>query len=170
MIDYLLSFASSYIPTTSSTASRSADSLTFPWTATTATILAKVQNTNFNSSLNNFGESNQIVGSGADGRYGTLQIYNAGGLLGTNSSASTPLTTSAVSNWSASNIVGVSGTPSGRILTANGAAAVSDTSTLFNGTPSNLYLGSNDGLFGNMQQFGIWNVTATAAQLQILTS
>jgi uncharacterized protein (TIGR02217 family) len=155
-----LPFASSYIPTTSSSASRAADVLTVPWTATTATFRIKSINTPFvsNAALIGTNNADEPISMASATQVGT---YNA----------SATLAQTSIVSWPSLNITGVSGGNTGRYLSANGTAATSDANKLFGSAPTNLAIaaGSLGSVSGNLQQFGAWTVAATAGQLATMT-
>jgi hypothetical protein len=152
--------ASSYIPTTSSAASRAADSLYLPWTATMFT--ARVKATMLSEQ-----DNGRLMGAGSGGL-----LYEASGPSATTNNGSNALST-AVSAWTSQNILVIGGSPSGRVLSANGNAAATDSNALVPSAPSHLYIGvesggSNYG-FGNYAQIGLHTVAPTAAQAAALS-
>jgi hypothetical protein len=157
-----LSFASSYIPTTSSTATRAADALEIPWTATAGTFLEAITD-------------QEGIAAATTANLGTDQ---GDWLVNTRSSTIIAIDTTAVlsatvANALGKNTVGISGNSSSRNISVNGAAAISDTNGFFSATPSKLELGlSSSGVpaYMDVAQFGAWTSVATSAQLQILTS
>lgn len=167
-----VSGASSYIPTTSGTATRQNDALSLPLAVTTATILYV---TTAIEGVNN--GTGRLIGTDVGGdaplfdfipttnnEVGTFT--NSGGLIGAFFTGN--YTTGRVKS-------GVTGSPSGRIVTANGAAPASDNNSLFDSQPTTLTLSTditltNQYSFGWVAQIGLWNVAATAAQLQALTT
>jgi hypothetical protein len=155
-----LPFASSYIPTTSSTASRAADSLYLPWTATTFT--ARVKATMLSEQ-----DNGRLMGAGSGGL-----LYEAPGPNATTNNGSNVLST-AVNSWTAQNMLVIGGSPSGRVLSANGSAATTDGNALVPSAPSHLYLGAESGGsnygFGNYAQIGLHTVAPTAAQAAALS-
>lgn len=148
------SFASSYIPTTSSTASRAADSLYLPWTATTftarikATLAAQV-NGNYLADTGH-GLLTEAAGPDAETSNGTQTL------------------TTGIAAFTSSNIIVLGGSSSGRVLSANGNAAASDSNALVPSAGTEFYIGQSSAggnqANGNYAQVGLWNVAATAAQ------
>jgi hypothetical protein len=149
-----LSFASSYIPTTSTAASRAADSLYVPWTATTFTARIKA-----------------TLAAEVDGDY----LADTGrGLLAETSGPNaqtgngTQTLATRITAFTSSNIIVLGGSPLGRVLSANGNAAASDSNALVPSAGTDFYIGqssagSNQGN-GNYAQFGLWTVAPTAAE------
>lgn len=165
-----LPFASSYIPTTASTATRAGDVLTIPWTSVTATFRTKTSDQIADSTY--IGVNNpDLLGSG-----GTMQVIfqKSATALGTFSGANEVDGTGDIVSWASSNICGVSGDNSGRFITAGNNTPASDANKLFNSAPSNVYLGSyaagSSPAYGHFQQFGAWTVKATSGQLQTMTN
>lgn len=145
---------SSYIPTTGSIASRAADSLYLPWTATTFTARVKAALTG------------QVNGAYlADTGHGVLT--EAAGPDAQTSNGATALTTG-ITAFTSSNIIVVGGSSGGRVLSANGNAAASDSNALVPSAGTEFYIGQSSGgasqANGNYAQVGLWNVAATAAQ------
>ena len=155
------SFPSSYIPTTSSSATRAADSLFLPWTATAftarikATMIVEVDN-------------GRLLGAGSGGL-----LCQASGPNATTNNGSNTLST-AVDAWASPNIVILGGSLSGRVLSANGNAAITDGNVLLPSAPSHIYVGTEAGggnaSNGHFVQVGLWNVAPTAAQAVTLSS
>lgn len=147
-------FASSYIPATSSSASRAADNLRLPWTTTTftarvkATLVAQVNG-----------------GYLADTGIGLLT--EAAGPDAETSNGAQTLTTG-ITTFTQSNVVVVGGSSSGRVLSANGGTAASDSHALVPSPPTNFYLGqsSTGGNQGNgdYAQLALHTIVATAAE------
>lgn len=150
--------ASSYIPTTSSTASRAADSLTLPWTATTATFRIKTSNV-----TGPFGNDFITIGGNSPlSPYSSSQVDTGNG--------SQTLNTSIAGGFAASHIMVAGGNPSARVISADGAAAASDSNAFLSGTPATLYIGGGSyPVNGDYAQFGAWAVAATAAQAAVLS-
>lgn len=153
--------ASSYIPTTTAAASRSADSFYIPWTSTTFTAMVKAE---MSAEVDN----GRLLGCGAGGL-----LYQASGPNVVTSNGTATLSAS-VNAWTASNKIVISGSPSGRALSANGNAAASDTNALVPSTPADIYLGAqspgaNPG-YGDFAKFGLWTMAATAAQAAALSA
>ena len=146
--------ASSYIPTTTSAASRTADSLYVPWTS--MTFAARVKAT--------------LAGQ-VNGNYladtGNGLLTEAAGLDVETSNGSQALTTS-ISAVTQPYIIVVGGSSSGRVLSINGNAAVSDNYALVPSAPSVFYVGQNASgagqANGDYAQVSLWNIAPTAAQ------
>ena len=154
-------FVSSYIPTTTASASRAADSLYLPWTATTFTARVK-------ATMAAEADNGRLLGAGSGGL-----LYEASGPNATTNNGTSTLST-AVNAWTAQNIVVLGGSASGRVISANGNAAASDSYALVPSAPSDIYLGedsggSNPGA-GHYAQFGLWTVAATAGQAVALSA
>ncbi|MGA8079517.1 MAG: hypothetical protein WB868_19265, partial [Xanthobacteraceae bacterium] len=155
-----LPFASSLIATTSSTATRAADNLYIPWTSTTfaarvkATMTAEIDN-------------GRLLGGSSGGL-----LYQAPGPDAASNNVGATLST-AVNAWASQNIVIIGGSPSGRLLSANGNAAATDSNALVPSAPSDIYLGVDsagaDPSAGHFAQVGLWNVAPTAAQAAALS-
>lgn len=151
--------ASSYVPTTSGTATRAADNLSFPWTATTFTAFVNAKLT-----------------SEVDGSYllddGNGLLTEASGPLAQTSNGTNSLTTSA-NAYTSQNAIVVGGSSSGRVVSANGNAAASDAHALVPSAPTHIYIGQSSAngnqAFGHYTQFAFFNVAATAAQAQTLS-
>lgn len=148
-------FATSYIPATSSSATRAADSLSLPWTATTFTARVK-------AAMSAEADNGRLLGAGSGGLLTEQSGPNAQTSNGTNTLST------GVNAWTASNIIVLGGSPSGRVLSANGNTAASDSHALVPSAPSDIYIGEESGGsnygYGNYAQFGLWTVAATAAQ------
>ncbi len=148
------SFPSSYIPTTTTSATRAADSLYLPWTATTFTARVK-------ATLANYISGNVLIDTGNG-----LLTEAAGPDVQTSNGTQT-LTTS-VAAFTQSNIIVVAGSPAGRVLSANGNAATSDSNALVPSAPTDFYIGQNasgaNQANGNYPQIGLWTIAATATQ------
>jgi hypothetical protein len=159
-------FPSSYIPTTSSSATRAADSLEIPWTSATATFRTKTLN------LNEHAGNERLIGTTiADGPLYTASATS----LGTTQATAGALTqSSAVTSWASSNVAGAAGSSSGRAVGANNVTLATDTNALFSATPSDIFIGSSNGSsdfsYGDFAQFGAWTVAATSTQLQAMTN
>lgn len=155
----LASVPSSYIPTTSGTASRAADNLNLPWTATTftsyveATLAAEVNG----SYLADAGNGLLTEASGPN-----AQTSNGTNTLSTG-----------VNAYTSQNVIVVGGSSSGRVLSANGAAAATDAHALVPSAPTKFYLGQSSSnanqANGHYTKFGLWSVAATAAQAASLS-
>lgn len=146
--------ASSYIPTTGSPASRAADSLYLPWSATTFTVRLKAT------------LAAQVNGDYlADTGHGLLT--EAAGPDAQTSNGTNTLTTG-IAAFTSSNIIVVGGSSSGRVLSANGNAAASDSNALVPSAGTEFYLGQSSAATsqanGTYAQVGLWNAAATAAQ------
>jgi hypothetical protein len=162
-----LPFASSYIPTTSTTASRAADALEIPWTSATATFIIKSVNQVYAS-----GKSVDLLAANTNSNGDQLLAMGSAANLATIDGAATLTLTSAVSAWSASNISGVSGNASGRVIGANNVTPASDGNPLFTATPSDIWIGGENRTpaCGDFSQFRAFNIIATSTQLQAQTN
>jgi len=163
-----LPFASSYIPTTSSTASRAADSLKIPWTSATATFIVKTINQTYAA-----GASVDLLATNTNSNGDQLLAMGSSTSLSTIDSSTTLTKTAAVTSWASSNITGVSGNSSGRALTANNETPAADSNPLFTATPSNIWLGGGNAAApacGDISQFRAFNIAATSTQLQAQTN
>ena len=156
-----LPFASSYIQTTSSTASRSADGLYVPWTAATFAALLK--------SINQGTITNaRLLDTGTNG----LLYQTAGPDVTTNNGSQT--LAAGVNAWGSANKLVVGGSPGGRVLSANGNVAQTDANALVASAGTNMYLGaSSDGSkpsYGDVETFGLWSIAPTAGQAATLST
>lgn len=159
-----VSFASSYIPTTSGSVTRAADLLTFPFTNTTVTCLVT---TNGAAAANPNGA---LVAATNDG----------GGLFADSSSnailynQTTNVLAGLTGNWTANHKVAFSGNASGRSAVADNNTVGSDANALFSNAPANFAIGSRpDGVSPNFIRVGslaLWpNLVVTGNNLKALT-
>jgi hypothetical protein len=162
-----LPFASSYIATTSSSATRAADNLELPWTSATATFVVKSINQTYAASAS----VDLLAANTNSNGDAPLQMASATSLAAVDSAATLTKST-AVTSWAVSNISGVSGNGGGRALTANNLAAVTDGNALFMATPATIWIGGGNATaaYGDMSQFRGWSILATGVQLQAQTS
>ena len=175
-----LPFASSYIPTTSTTATRAADNLSttsVAWYNTTAGTLMVDADT---SGMGNYGLTsifgNASGSSGLDLRAAVplgpilAVIYSSGSYaeLFSSDAGQSPYTLGSPS------IAALTSGPSGSIYVRNGGTADTNAFTL-SGSVSAFSIG-NDGAigaspnYGHIRRIGYWPVAGTVAQLQSLTS
>jgi len=159
-----LAFASSYIPTTSSSATRAPDVLDFPWTATTGTAVVKTQGI-----LGGNGSPKFIGVNGAD----TPLFYQNPTEFGSYNGAAVYHTLPASGAFAGLHAIGSAGNLSGLILGADGDTPTSDATAWGVGsTPSTMYLGGDGGsneTFGWYLRLGLYAGTElTSAQLQSL--
>ncbi len=157
-------FVSSYIVTTGSTASRSADSLTFPYVQTTLIAFSQVFNqhgTGANQILVLDGANNQVLSS---------QISQGG--FYTFNNVSSLVQSGSLPDLTATHKVASSGSPATRNIALDGGNYNSANSAFIAGTPTTATVGkSNDVFLMNIFDIGIFNgITATQAQLQSLTT
>lgn len=163
-----LGFASSYMPTTVSSVSRSADQFPIPWTSTTATVFVK------SNALVNTGGAARIIGALSND---TPLFHDAASTIG--SFNGVILGQSFSGNFSGLVSSAAAGSPSVRRVTANGATITTgtDNSALFSGTPTSFYLLSDSGFtattthdYGNVLAFAAWDIAASSPQLTSLTT
>ncbi len=163
-----LALVSSYIPTMSSAAVRAADGLKLPWTSSTATFVLKTVNQIYAA-----GVSADLLAANTNSNGDILLGMGSATSLVAVSSASTLTQSAAVASWAASNISGVTGSNSGRVLTANDETATSGGSVLFSATPADIWFGGANATapgFGDISQFRAFTIAATASQLQAQTN
>lgn len=157
-------YVSSYIPTTTVSATRAADSLTVPFSAPQATFFESVSLTVDPAVI---GVNNALlqVSSGA------LPLYIASGgdqLFSFNGSSN--LSGPTLTWLNTTNLIAVSGnTTSSRGMSANGAAAITDTNPLLSAYTSMTISAPTSGAPGDYAQFAAWSIQATPSQLQALT-
>lgn len=151
----------SYIPTLAVRAIRSADTFQVPWTATSFTALAKVINQGVIANA-------RILDADTNG----LLYQTAGPNVTTNNGSAT--VSAGVNAMTSANKIVISGSNSGRVLSANGNTAQTDSNGLVASTPSFIYIGaSSDGTnpsFGDFEVIGLWPVTVTAAQAAAMSA
>lgn len=163
-----LPFASSYIPTTSSTATRAADSLEIPWTSATATFRIKSIGQTYAAAA-----SIDLLAANTNSNGDILLGMGSATSLETIDSSGTLTLSSAVSAWGSSNVSGVAGNNLGRVLGSNNVTPTSDANPLFTATPADIWIGGGNAAYpayGNIEQFGAWTVAASSAQLQTMTN
>ena len=158
-------FPVDYIPTTTATVTQAADSFSFPYTQTTFSALAFTQGQQVSA-------TGVISGNSATG---AIPIYISS-LNGFGTYQGSLLTATHISG----DILGlhktmVAGSPSGRSVTSDGVAPLSDAQALFLGSaPTSFYIGDFNGAnatYGNIGQIAFWNgLVASTAEMQRLTT
>ena len=166
-----LAFATSYIPTTTTSATRAADD--FSMTAanpfwTTGSFYAKTVGVTAVSSA-------RIVGGTDGGDVGTHCSVGGSATVAETFNGATALdATFGSDNWSGTAKVMEGYDASGRSLCANAGAVVSDAGTyssLIGNTELGAYAsGGTNPMYGNIAQFGFWSVRATSDDLTRITS
>lgn len=176
------SFASSYITTTSGTVTRAADSLTTTpisawYNATTGLLFAVADSAAVTASapgileINDGSSANRIILLAASSA--ALGVVSSGG-----SNVFVPQTTDLGQSGYTANVAAkaaISAVANSFIYVKNAAAADVGVSGAMPVTPNSLIFGGSTGgeggnIFGHISQVGYWPVTATAAQLQALTT
>lgn len=173
-----LAFASSYIPTTTVTVTRAADSypaasLTFGTTA--ATVYSKFININNTSlvgglfALNNGSNTNRIDMRVGTGSGSPQSIVTSGG------TGEATLALSAFNPGTTYKAAISASVAQGAIAVVNAGTAVTGAVAAMPVTLNELQVGGIDGVTGsngffNIQQVGYWSIAGTSAQLQTLTT
>lgn len=167
-----LPFASSYIPTTSGTVTRAADSYTStaltPLLSGTGSSYAKVIGLN-GYQANNFGRIISYTGNAVD----TLeQDSSTTGSINNGTTALT-FTIGGGGTWSGGTVKAMSSYDgTGRSVAANNGTVATDANTQSAGT-GNAQIGASgigNATWGNYAQIGAWNIRASNSELQRLTT
>lgn len=162
-------FASSYIPTIASSASRSADQFSVPWLNNTGSIFAVTRNIpvgSITASQRIIGINGAVDATLGIGANNQTQVFTGAALinatLGSGTFSSAAVASAVSGNGTTINVVG------------NAGSAASASSALFSVPVTGLVLGAdnnfNNSIFGNLYQFGAWTAILTVAEIQTLTT
>lgn len=156
-------FPCDYIPTTTTTVTQAADSLAWPYTQTTFSILAIT-----NSIVSLGGNTNCVAGNNSGYYIYTPDATHFGTY--TNVQLTGPL----VASVSDLNKTMAAGSPTGASITSNGQTPTSQSTGAF-AVGNAIFLGSAGNqmpfLYGNISQLALWNgIVASAADMEALTN
>lgn len=161
-------FVSSYVPTTSGSASRQSDVLTVPLSSiTSATFLGKTNGVPLGSIT---GAQRIFNASSADAPLFVSSNTQVGSF---DSSAGSIVATPGSGTYGGKVASAVSGSGSGRTVAANQGSTGSDANPLFSTPAQHLLVGTDGGtgsIEADMYAFGYWPLVATGTQLQALSA